>query len=162
MKSQVLLTVWCNISGEAAREIWHWSLSGVKGLIKFFIHLLMGTRLAYVVFMSQACELCAWEWEIWSLQGGEARRSVSSCEIGLVEVQSVDQMLPRVAMLHHRVERYILLKTYHNIWSLRRRTFFRRWEAWMLRWTHKQCRKHFRTSKRNQWRWTWLKKWVSF
>ena len=33
MKSQVLLTVWCNISGEAAGEIWHWSLSGVKGLI---------------------------------------------------------------------------------------------------------------------------------
>ena len=32
MKSQVLLTVWCNISGEAAGEIWHWSLSGVKGL----------------------------------------------------------------------------------------------------------------------------------
>ena len=33
MKSQVLLTVWCNISGEAAGEIWHWSLSGVKGLL---------------------------------------------------------------------------------------------------------------------------------
>ena len=33
MKSQVLLTVWCNISGEAAGEIWHWSLSGVKGLV---------------------------------------------------------------------------------------------------------------------------------
>ena len=32
MKSQVLLAVWCNISGEAAGEIWHWSLSGVKGL----------------------------------------------------------------------------------------------------------------------------------
>ena len=32
MKSQILLTVWCNISGEAAGEIWHWSLSGVKGL----------------------------------------------------------------------------------------------------------------------------------
>ena len=32
MKSQVLLTVWCNISGEAAGEIWHWSLLGVKGL----------------------------------------------------------------------------------------------------------------------------------
>ena len=32
MKSQVLLTVWCNVSGEAAGEIWHWSLSGVKGL----------------------------------------------------------------------------------------------------------------------------------
>ena len=32
MKSQVLLTVWCNISGEAGGEIWHWSLLGVKGL----------------------------------------------------------------------------------------------------------------------------------
>ena len=32
MKSQVLLTVWCHISGEAAGEIWRWSLSGVKGL----------------------------------------------------------------------------------------------------------------------------------
>ena len=34
MKIQVLLTVWCNISGEAAGEIWHWSLSGVKGLLE--------------------------------------------------------------------------------------------------------------------------------
>ena len=32
MKSQVLLNVWCNISGGAGGEIWHWSLSGVKGL----------------------------------------------------------------------------------------------------------------------------------
>ena len=32
MKSQVLLTVWCNISGEAAAEIWNWSVLGVKGL----------------------------------------------------------------------------------------------------------------------------------
>ena len=32
MKGQVLHTVWCNISGEAAEEIWHWSLLGVKGL----------------------------------------------------------------------------------------------------------------------------------
>ena len=32
MKSQVLHTVWCNISGEAAGTIWHWSLLGVKGL----------------------------------------------------------------------------------------------------------------------------------
>ena len=28
MKSQVLHTVWCNISGEAAGEIWNWSLLG--------------------------------------------------------------------------------------------------------------------------------------
>ena len=26
MKSQVLHTVWCNIFGEAAGEIWNWSL----------------------------------------------------------------------------------------------------------------------------------------
>ena len=32
MKSQVLLTVWCNITGEAAGEIWTSSLSGVRGL----------------------------------------------------------------------------------------------------------------------------------
>ena len=32
MKSQVLHTVWCHISCEAAGEFWHWSLSGVKGL----------------------------------------------------------------------------------------------------------------------------------
>ena len=33
MNSQVLHTVWCNIFGEAAGEIWHLSLLGVKGLI---------------------------------------------------------------------------------------------------------------------------------
>ena len=32
MKSQVLHTVWCNMSREAAGEIWNWSLLGVKGL----------------------------------------------------------------------------------------------------------------------------------
>ena len=32
MKSQVLHTAWCYITGEAARQIWHWSLLGVKGL----------------------------------------------------------------------------------------------------------------------------------
>ena len=31
MESQVLHTVWRNISGEAAGEIWNWSLLGVKG-----------------------------------------------------------------------------------------------------------------------------------
>ena len=34
MKSPVLHTVWCNISGDAAEEIWNWSLSGVKGLTR--------------------------------------------------------------------------------------------------------------------------------
>ena len=33
MRSQVLQTVWCYISGEAAGEIWSWSLCGVKGFI---------------------------------------------------------------------------------------------------------------------------------
>ena len=37
MKSQALLTVWCNISGGAGGEIWHWSLSGVKGLRSIII-----------------------------------------------------------------------------------------------------------------------------
>ena len=32
MKSQVLRTVWCYITGEAAGEIWHWSLLAVKVL----------------------------------------------------------------------------------------------------------------------------------
>ena len=32
MKSQVLHTVWCDISGEAAEEMWKWSLLRVKGL----------------------------------------------------------------------------------------------------------------------------------
>ena len=32
-KSKVLFTVWRNIYGEAAGEIWNWSLLGVKGLI---------------------------------------------------------------------------------------------------------------------------------
>ena len=35
MKSQVLHTVWRSVSGEAAGEIWHWSLLGVKGLRDF-------------------------------------------------------------------------------------------------------------------------------
>ena len=30
---QFIMCVWCYISGEAAGEIWNWSLSGVKGLI---------------------------------------------------------------------------------------------------------------------------------
>ena len=39
MKSQVLHTVWCNISGEAAGEIWYWSLLGMKGLMLFLVSL---------------------------------------------------------------------------------------------------------------------------
>ena len=45
MKIQVLHTVWCHISGEAAREIWIWSLLGVKGLI-------VGQNLDFVQHMS--------------------------------------------------------------------------------------------------------------
>ena len=33
MKSQVLYTVWCDITDEAAGEVWTSSLSGVKGLM---------------------------------------------------------------------------------------------------------------------------------
>ena len=32
MKNQVLHTVWCNIAGETAGEMWNWSLLGVNGL----------------------------------------------------------------------------------------------------------------------------------
>ena len=32
MKSQLLHTLWCNITGEATGESWTWSLLGVKGL----------------------------------------------------------------------------------------------------------------------------------
>ena len=42
MKSQVLHTVWCNISGEAAGDIWHRSFLGVKGLTRFMS--VYGTR----------------------------------------------------------------------------------------------------------------------
>ena len=40
MESQVFHTVWCNITGEAAGEIWTWSLLRVKGLkvILFLIY----------------------------------------------------------------------------------------------------------------------------
>ena len=50
MKSQVLLTVWCNISGGAGGEIWHWSLSGVKGLMRFNV---IAVQWAKQQFMSQ-------------------------------------------------------------------------------------------------------------
>ena len=40
MKNQVLHTVWCNISAEAAGEIWDWSLLGSeranRGVVKLF------------------------------------------------------------------------------------------------------------------------------
>ena len=32
MKSQVLHTMWCNITGDSTGQIWNWSLLGVKGL----------------------------------------------------------------------------------------------------------------------------------
>ena len=37
MKSQVLHTVWCNMTGEATGEIWSWSLLGVKGLRHYLV-----------------------------------------------------------------------------------------------------------------------------
>ena len=51
MKSQVLHTVWCNISCEAAGEIWHWSLSGLKGLtMEMFSDITMFAFLANLFF----------------------------------------------------------------------------------------------------------------
>ena len=49
MKSQVLHTVQCNISAEAAGEIWHWSLLGVKGLKLALLSKWqqIGTRMAF-------------------------------------------------------------------------------------------------------------------
>ena len=40
MKIHVLDAVWCIISGEAAGEIWHWSLLGVEGLMHLLIEAL--------------------------------------------------------------------------------------------------------------------------
>ena len=51
MKSQVLHTVWCNISGQAAGEIWHWSLLGVKGL-------------QCALFLVAAITRATWTWEM--------------------------------------------------------------------------------------------------
>ena len=51
MKSQDRHTVWCFVSGEAAGEIWTWSLLGVKGLkpglktnISGFLRLIWSTK----------------------------------------------------------------------------------------------------------------------
>ena len=41
LKSQLLYTVWCYISGEAAGEIWHWSLLEVKGFKELALHMSM-------------------------------------------------------------------------------------------------------------------------
>ena len=49
MESQVLLTVWCNISGGAEGESWHWSLSGVKGLMNLS-----------QIYWSTSCYVCLW------------------------------------------------------------------------------------------------------
>ena len=50
MKSQVLHTVWCHISCEAAGEFWHWSLSGVKGLTYTVMYLLSQLPLTILAF----------------------------------------------------------------------------------------------------------------
>ena len=64
MKSQALLTVWCNISGGAGGEFWHWSLSGVKGLIWLFSELVQKSYCSqvqppYLVLMFT--QLLQWE-----------------------------------------------------------------------------------------------------
>ena len=62
MKSQVLLTVWCNISGGAGGEIWHWSLSGVKGLSSPFRQLSLLTfpslKLFWISLKFSAMKTC--------------------------------------------------------------------------------------------------------
>ena len=60
MKSQVLHTVWCHISCEAAGEFWHWSLLGVKGLI------LMRRTLSYVnkSYLSTCCNSARCDWSL--------------------------------------------------------------------------------------------------
>ena len=59
MKSQVLLTVWCNMTGEATGEIWTWTLLGVKELkctVSTFCMLLLSghTHLSSIV---KACRV---------------------------------------------------------------------------------------------------------
>ena len=50
MKSHVLHTVWCYSSGEAAGEIWNWSLLGVKWLILLSLRTLWTTRPLVALF----------------------------------------------------------------------------------------------------------------
>ena len=56
MKSQVLHTVWCNISGEVAGEIWYWSLLGVEGLS--FLSLVAHDMTIKIRLKSQAKHKC--------------------------------------------------------------------------------------------------------
>ena len=66
MKSQVLPTVWCNISGEAAGEIWNWSLLEVKGFNSFYMAKMLVVLLVWVLewemkdFVIQFCFLFFW------------------------------------------------------------------------------------------------------
>ena len=71
MKSQVLHTVWCNISCEAAGEIW--SLLGVRGLTYCFVNCLQGyyRRLDqlqddFVSILEKAREVCRSDNEVGS------------------------------------------------------------------------------------------------
>ena len=57
MKSQVLQTVWCHIPCQAAGEFWHWSLSGVKGLITLPFFLVID-RLMYSTVNSWCLAPC--------------------------------------------------------------------------------------------------------
>ena len=54
MKSQLLHTVWWDTSGEAAGEIWHWSLLGVTGKIEIYQYTLTSDARAehIIIFVS--------------------------------------------------------------------------------------------------------------
>ena len=63
MKSQLVLhTVWCNVSGEAAGEIWNWSLLGVKGQLRWCYTGQLATPLtcnadSQLMFLARICRL---------------------------------------------------------------------------------------------------------
>ena len=59
MKSQVLHTVWYNISGEAVGEIWNWSLLGVKGLNEICTET-VGKMVAYQHESRSVCGVFFW------------------------------------------------------------------------------------------------------
>ena len=75
MKSQVLHTVWCNIAGEAAGEIWNWSLLGVKGLTWICVISLNGptgwTRLAG---KRRTVETQYEKWSRWNKHGSDKEK----------------------------------------------------------------------------------------
>ena len=78
MKSQVLHTVWCHISCEAAGEFWHWSLSGVKGLTNQKTHQACGSPIHHNYNMLPAVI----KWDIMSapIECYECRLNNLKCE----------------------------------------------------------------------------------